>query len=63
MRFTTDDKNWLTLSEGKELYNISYNTFRKLAIESNALVYWGTGNKIPRVNRKVFEEYFDRLRG
>lgn len=61
MKFTIDDKSWLTLADGKELYDLSYNSFKKLAAEANALTYWGNGKRIARVNREVFESYFKRL--
>ena len=61
MKFTVDDKNWLTFNDGKELYNLSYNKFRELAFEAKAVVYWGIGQKIPRVNKQVFGGYFEQL--
>lgn len=61
MNFTLEEKNWLSYKDAVDLYGISYNTVKKLATEAKAVVYWGEGNRIPRVNRKVFESYFERL--
>lgn len=61
MKFTIDDKTWITFQEGMELYSLSYVTFKKLAFEADAVVYWGVGKRLPRVRRDKFEQYFQRM--
>lgn len=60
MKRNVDMKKFVRLADGPEIYDVSYNTFLKMAKAAGAIHKWGDG--VTLISTKDLDEYLDTFR-
>ncbi|SDB51596.1 DUF6462 family protein [Butyrivibrio sp. INlla16] len=60
MKREIDQKKFVRLADGPEIYDVSYNTFVKMAKAAHAIHKWGSG--VTLINTADLDRYLEHYR-